>query len=465
MPIFFSPQSFRQNNTHVNEANFAVRAEQLRARLHDYPLMMVASPAVIALLVVVILWPVIAHSTLIAWLSTMYAFHAMELYVWHRACDATKTLQECRLWHQRLMIFVGIDALVWGVAGVVLFVPDNLAYQALLSSVIIGVAGGAAMIHPLHTPSWRLALFCALFPLVVNNALVFDTTHLVVSIMLIMYFGYLLRGADGWSQLFELALIHNEENRQLAEQLTLEKRNAEQATAAKSRFLAAASHDLRQPMHALTLFVEALKNQRHEDDAQFLVDKISHSVEVLGEMFDALLDISKLDAGAVQPHFCAFNIGEVLQRMNLEFGVLANEKSLRLEIIPCDLSVYSDAALLERVFRNLIDNALRYTHHGQVSVGFQVQNDTLRFAVTDSGVGISPRHIEHIFEEYYQAGNAQRDRKQGLGLGLAIVKRLEQLLDLRLACESTEGVGSCFSFIVLLAVRAETGATFAASER
>jgi signal transduction histidine kinase len=218
-----------------------------------------------------------------------------------------------------------------------------------------------------------------------------------------------------------------------------------EASLAKSRFLAAASHDLRQPVHALGMFVGALRAREMDAEARKIVDHIADSVHVMNELFSALLDVSRLDAGVVQRHLQTFPIQTLLERIYREFFELAAQKGLRLMLYPCSLFVYSDPVLLERIIRNLAANAVRYSDSGRIVIGCRRRGARLSIQVWDTGRGIGPEHRDQIFHEFYQIGNHERDRSKGMGLGLAIVKRLTALLDTPLTLKSQIGKGSVFA--------------------
>ena len=199
-------------------------------------------------------------------------------------------------------------------------------------------------------------------------------------------------------------------------------RQAEEANRAKSRFLAAASHDLRQPLQALNLFVGILKTSKDQNKQRETVDSLQASLDVLGNLLNALLDISKLDAGIVEPEIASFRICEIFTSRE-EFELVAQTKGLEFRIVSSDAIVVSDPSLLESIVRNLISNALHYTEAGGVLVGCRRRGANLRIEIHDTGIGISPEQRSLIFEEYYQVGNSARDRDQGLGLGLSTVDR------------------------------------------
>lgn len=240
-------------------------------------------------------------------------------------------------------------------------------------------------------------------------------------------------------------------NEDLVAQLTEEKdvairaqQVAETATMARTRFLAAASHDLRQPLHAQALFVGALLAKLERPDLRYLADRISATGQSLRELLDALLDVSKLDAGAVPMRPRAFPIQALLDRIRDEFAGPAMEKGLKLRTVNTSLWAHADPDIVLRILRNLVSNAIRYTQHGGVVIGCR-RGSPLRLQVIDTGVGIPPEAHEVVFEEFSQLQNPERDRSKGIGLGLALVRRLVDLLDARLELTSQVGRGSVFT--------------------
>ena len=235
---------------------------------------------------------------------------------------------------------------------------------------------------------------------------------------------------------------------QRVEEATLDMRNskekAERANLAKSKFLAAASHDLRQPLHALGLFASALNERIKSPEERLLVENINQSVSSLEELFNALLDISRLDAGIIQPKFQHFWIKSLMDRLLTEFKAQAQRKGLNMQVEGADVVIYSDPALLETMLRNLIGNAIRYTQRGEVKVAWLINGNQVCIEVHDTGVGISDEDREHIFQEFLQLNNPERDRTKGLGLGLAIVRRLSRLLKSTISVQSELGSGSVF---------------------
>jgi signal transduction histidine kinase len=231
------------------------------------------------------------------------------------------------------------------------------------------------------------------------------------------------------------------------------KEAAEAATVAKSRFLAAASHDLRQPIQAINLFQNALNRSGLTDEQQRISDYLTVSAQSLGELLNTLLDISKLDAGAIvaSPHL--IDVHELFSNIDAEFAPLAAAKSLRFKLFYPHgvMALFTDLNLLHALLRNLIGNAIKYTEQGGILVALRRRGDQAVMQVWDSGIGIAAEHLDPIFDEYFQVANPERDKTKGLGLGLSIVKRQARLLATEIVCHSRLGRGSVFEFRLPLA--------------
>lgn len=225
---------------------------------------------------------------------------------------------------------------------------------------------------------------------------------------------------------------------------------AEQATNARTRFFAAASHDLRQPLHAISLYLPLLLKRMEKSENREMLGAIQNSCNAMRSLLDSLLDISRLDAGVIEPEISAVPLLGVFDQLGMEFAPQAAAKGLELSVVPADYWVRSDAALLQRILRNLLTNAIRYTAKGKILLGARRAGSSVRIEVWDTGIGIDHDTLDHIFEEFYQADNPERDRSRGLGLGLAIIKRLATLLGHNLGVRSWPGRGSVFEITLPL---------------
>ncbi|MEO5375388.1 MAG: hybrid sensor histidine kinase/response regulator [Alphaproteobacteria bacterium] len=236
------------------------------------------------------------------------------------------------------------------------------------------------------------------------------------------------------------------------------------ANDAKTRFLAAASHDLRQPLQAVTMFTNVLANRVRDDKQREIVGRIEDSLEALRDLLNALVDVSKLEAGLVTAKPVEVAIGDILEQLVREFAPQAAAKGVEMRQMPSRLLVRTDPMLIERLLRNLLGNAVRFTDQGRILIGCRRAGDVVRIVVADTGIGIPADHLEAIFHEFHQVSNEARDRRKGLGLGLAIVDRLGAVLGHRITVRSIPGRGTVFAVEVpLVAASASLPATVAES--
>ncbi|MCW8883785.1 MAG: PAS-domain containing protein [Motiliproteus sp.] len=231
----------------------------------------------------------------------------------------------------------------------------------------------------------------------------------------------------------------------IEDELRQAKGEADAANLGKTRFLAAASHDLLQPLNAARLFTSALGQQAHSDDTRELVHNLDGSLKSAEELLVTLLDISKLDAGALEPNLSHFKLSNLFSTLKAEFTALAKEKQLEFRNVSCDCVVHSDQQLLRRVLQNFLSNAIRYTQTGKILLGCRRRGDFLRIEVWDTGVGIPDSKIKEVFEEFRRIDNPKHSQVQGLGLGLAITERISRMLGHPLKVRSWQGTGTVFS--------------------
>jgi len=226
------------------------------------------------------------------------------------------------------------------------------------------------------------------------------------------------------------------------------KEDADRANKAKSVFLASASHDLRQPLNAMQMYIAALKSKVKDKDALTIIEDINSVSASTARLLNALLDVSELEVGAIKPRHEEFPINEIFTSISQSFEPLAKEKNLSFRIVPSSIFVKSDPDLLERIIGNYMSNAIRYTETGSVLIGCRRRGDMASIEVWDTGCGISENQMQSIFEDFYQIENKERDRSKGLGLGLALAKRLSVSLNHKIESKSQIGNGSCFSVLV-----------------
>ncbi|XOV89888.1 MAG: hybrid sensor histidine kinase/response regulator [Pseudomonadota bacterium] len=328
--------------------------------------------------------------------------------------------------------------------------------KAIQSLILAGLATGAVA----TTAGDRRVYFAYILPIFIPLIMLWATTGhgttptrtgigLALSVVVFL-FVLVIVARDTRRQFRETIDIRRaqeETNRQL--QLALQAAGV--ADRAKTRFLASASHDLRQPIHALSLFGAALKMQQLPAGARELAENIDESISVLASQLDALLDISKLDAGVVKPDLSVIDLSAMLQRIAREFEPQVNEKGLVLVTdIRSGCFVSSDKLLLERVVRNLLNNALRYTEQGSITIRLVASGPNCLIVIEDTGIGIPDSEQDKIFSEFYQVANKRSASKQGLGLGLSIVTRLLSLLGIPLRLDSVPGEGTRLELALVL---------------
>ena len=241
-----------------------------------------------------------------------------------------------------------------------------------------------------------------------------------------------------------IGFSRNNQLRIVREQLQVKERETAEANTTKIRFLAAASHDLRQPIHAQGLLLSILESTELSGEQNKLVTHIRSATTATSEMLDTLLDFSRIEAGAVSPVRSAFQMQPILKKIADEFSAQASSKGLSCRARGTDVVIFSDPMLIEIILRNLVSNALRYTNHGGVLLACRRQGDVAVLEVRDTGIGIDPSQHQEVFREFHQLGNPDHDRSKGLGLGLSIVSRLAQTLGHQLTLDSALNKGSVF---------------------
>lgn len=272
------------------------------------------------------------------------------------------------------------------------------------------------------------------------------------------------RAHDGRVEGVVITFADITERKSIAGALEASKLEAERTNLAKSRFLAAASHDLRQPLQSLTLLQELLTQLVEEEKPQKLLKRLGQTLGAMSGMLNALLDINQIEAGVVEANSARFPIADILDSLRDEFTYLAQTRNLSLRILPSAAIVESDSRLLEQMIRNLLGNAIKYTRQGKILLGCRRRGEKLRIEIWDTGIGIPEDQLQAIFDEFHQIDNAARERSRGLGLGLTIVQRLGQLLGAPVDVRSLPGAGSVFSITVACPVEEMSGLLAAALE-
>lgn len=353
-----------------------------------------------------------------------------------------------RFWARRYAAELGINSAVWGIAPWLLLPGLGLPMVSVLMTVIMGLAtAGVASVAPL-----RQAVYTYCSPMMAGLAafMLWQATqghgmvYLFLGLCCLLYMVILWRFALQQHRLLRNALQARFENEALAAQLAQQVQAVQRVSEEKSRFFAAASHDLRQPVHALWLLGAALERELQHHPQHGNAQRVMKAVQALSGSMDAMLDLSLLDAGILRGHVAAMPLQPLLVRLAETFQTRALEQGLELRVRSSPLWVHSDPELLQRMLANLVDNALKYTPRGGVLVAARARGGAVWLDVVDTGVGIAAAERPRIFQEFYQIDNPGRDRSRGLGMGLSIVQRLALLLQHSLVLHSRPGRGSRF---------------------
>jgi two-component system, sensor histidine kinase len=459
----------------------AAGADRLRAAqveiLYDQAPVALAATLAAALVLVAVFWSVVPLPRLLAWLGAYLLATLLRIGLVLRFRRAAPEQRRDRRWLHWAMAGIAASGLIWGVTIPLLPPPDSLLYLGFVTLWVCGLgAGSLAALSAI-----RPAFFAFLLPATLPGAayLLGQETPAAVTVGggILMFAGFLSLNAVRMHQTLKRSLQLQFENSDLVADLAadkreiellnveLEKRIAERtadlraANEAKSRFLAAASHDLRQPLQMLSLLQAALAVTVREPETRKIVQDMGEGLRATAGILDGLADVSRLERGGVRPQITTFPIAELFDRLSRELGPSAQAKGLRLRVFASRAVVRSDKVLLERILRNLLSNAIKYTEAGGVLIGARPRGTELRVEVWDTGAGLEADQIGRIFEEFYQLGNPARERGKGQGLGLTIVDRTARLLGHPVAVRSALGKGSVFSVQVPLEGSASLPAT------
>jgi signal transduction histidine kinase len=438
----------------INQPDTAdlIRLERVRMVARQMPTS-VSGTMIVIILLTVVMWPYLDHRLALACCGVMTINQTWRLGMYLHFRRHGLSLAELDSFAHRWFIGAGISGAVWSVIAVGYFVPDMPIMQTLL---IISIFGATAVAIPLtapHLPSFRI--FAIPISLALSARILWegDPLHLILGLLVLVEMLANLAVGRRYDTMLGESLQARFDNEVLAGRLIAQNAEldrarvtAEQASGAKTRFFAAASHDLRQPLHAIGLFVDLLTSRIRDPGNRRLVDNIQTSVGALESLFDALLDISKIDAGVIQVARVDFDPQALVERLCADFEAETAAKGLRLHLHGGARGryVHSDPLMIERILRNLIANAVRYTERGGVLVALRTQGDHLNVEVWDTGIGIAADQQEAIFEEFFQVGNPERGQDKGFGLGLSIVRRLSGLLNLPVSVRSEPGRGTRF---------------------
>jgi signal transduction histidine kinase len=397
-----------------------------------------------------VMWGQVSPWWMAAWGALIVANQAWRGVLAHAWRREQPGIDAAARWGRYWAVGSTLGGVLWGIAGLVMF-PASTAHQALLIVCIFGVVLGGLNLTAVYRPAFYGFVLPALVPIIVRVALEAGQVHLYTAVVMSVVGAFVLVFGHQLNDVLTRSLAMRYENLDLIAELKARSRTADEARAAaeaanrgKSRLLAAASHDLRQPLHALGLYTAALAVRANGTEMKPLVRSVQGAVSALEGQFEQLLDLSRLEVGGFAPAWSRVALAPLFARVLAELQPLAADKGLALRARASAHAVVSDAALLERVIRNLACNALRYTRDGGVLLVARRRGDAIAIDVVDTGIGIAPVDCARIFEEFYQVRSSSTPAHGGMGLGLAIVRRLAVLLRHDVTVTSRVGRGSRF---------------------
>lgn len=438
-------------NSNSNKHIKLLKREQIKGILEQSPTNILANTIVASLSFWAFYNPISDHANYqIIWISIVLIISSFQTIEIRRI---TKTSLNSESGYRLLngsIIVSFIIGILWSLFIFLFFELDNNStylMAALVCGMLAGAIGSTSIFLPLYL-LFSAPLIIAFVTELINS----DNKHYFsLALLMVVYYFMCVNMAYLLNKRVKESFFLRFENFDVLQQLKEQKQIAENANIAKSKFLAATSHDLRQPLHALGFFIDALKIS--PDKSKELFNKIDSSIASLKGLFDSLLDISKLDSGIITVVNNHFNSKDLTRQLQNEFTDKAKQKGITLNICHDNFIIYSDQELLKRLIGNLLSNAIRYTNLGEVSLTLSPyvneEGDSLiAIKIKDTGIGIDENEIDNVFDEFYQLNNPERDRNNGLGLGLAIVKKLALLLDINLNVFSKLNIGTEFDFYI-----------------
>ena len=410
---------------------------------------------VVATAIAIIFYNNVPNEHVIIWVAIVYSLIFVRYLFFRQFGLKKRDADDTIKWGWQFAFFAFLSGCTWGAASVVFYTPENIQLFVVLTMIVIGIT--IISMATLSAFLWAYYVYAipTMLPIIWIYMNMDDQAYSVFGIVLLVLIVTMFNLARSNHRSLHQSIKLRFENIDLVQQLTAQKEKAEQAkqvaeeaNASKTKFLAAASHDLRQPLHAMGLFLGALEDRVEKENQKVIVQKIQKSSHALNGLLDSLLDISKLDADVVQVEPKLFCVQNLFDSLECEFEPDAAEKGLRLKFIKTQIFLHTDYAILDRILRNLISNAIKYTNKGGIAIGCRRHKGGILLAVYDTGIGIHENEMENIFQEFHQLQNPERDRSKGLGLGLAIVKRMAKLLNASLLTSSIPEKGSMFGLVL-----------------
>lgn len=438
------PKFLYADDSKLSRKKLLIRKERYRL-LHELtPIMMLANILASPLLVL-LMRNVIPHGTLFIWYAVLNVACLGTLFIYYYLRPYFKnfdTIPTSKVLYYSLPFIFGV---IWGSTSYFFYTPDSLVHTAYLVIFLFGFASGSISALSAVWGSYAALAIPILLPFAIQQILHGDEENLYLGMVFLVFQAVLILISKVTNSFISKSIKTRYENIGLLDDLKKQTEEANKANRDKSRFLAAASHDLRQPIHSLSLLKTAIEPEVQTKRGKKILSHISAANDAMLNLLNSLLDISKLDAEVIEPHIQPVYLDDLVENLFSEFQPIAEENSLVLKRRHCPFYVATDPVLLATIIRNLLQNAIRYTPNGKVLLACRKRQGKIILQVWDTGNGIAKEDQELIFAEFQQLQNPERDQNKGLGLGLAICKRLSVMLGIPLKLSSVLGKGSVFS--------------------
>lgn len=427
-----------------------ILTEQVRLIYQQLP-GVIFIPSIGAMVLSALHWGYISNSNIIIWCSLEIAFTSGTASI---AYFSYKKYQHLNIapyvWANILNAIGFLSGVAWASSAFFLYSQENL----ILQLVLILYLYSASSLTALSMTAYKNTFYCVATPMLagigIRLALDFDSLHILLALTTLLFMVALYTFYFYVNQGFVDSIRLWFEKNDLAKQLELRSIEAEKDAISKSRFLAAASHDLRQPLIAQDLLLNALQNGLGNNYNCEIFNKLKSNINSLHGLFNELVEVSRIDTGNISTEKTEIELNHLLNKMKQQFLPLAQDKNILLSVNSFPVKIVSDKNSLERILQNLISNAIKYTDKGRVNISLTEIDNHIKIHIEDTGIGIGVDEQDLIFDEFYRS-DTTRNSIEGFGLGLAIVKRLNHLLDHDLQLESCPGTGSSFSLVVPIA--------------
>lgn len=381
----------------------------------------------------------------IEWIGTLHLITAIRWLHYHSFKPQEASLQKTSQQGKGYTLMALLSGCFWGSTAIIFFEINNVPIFTTLILTLVSMVGGSMTSlssRPLNFACFAIPALGPVTVLMLSQDILF---YRWLSLGMTIFTVTTIIFSRNLHNVINDSIILKYKNIELASELKDQTEAANKANSDKSRFIATASHDLRQPLHAVNLFMDSLGNKITTEEQQHDLNRIHRGLDSLGDLFNALLDISQLDAETIRINKINFQLKEQLKTIVDQFSPDAEAKGLNLTLNNCDQVIHSDPVLFEQLVRNLLSNAIRYTEKGSIEI-FTTHNtdDSINMHIRDTGIGISAKDSGNIFNEFVQLDNPERNRDKGLGLGLSIVRRTAKLLQHQITFDSSPGKGTEF---------------------